>query len=236
MEGPISERTNLLTTLLYLIESDGPILVRYPYVTDARRLAAQLSGIKSWRDAAYKFNFCPVSIASYQAPLVKDLDSLRASVTSVGAAFYQGSLYGPVDVLDLLWDNYTSCELPVSDFAARVDRYPPHVNVLKVTSSFKRCPAVLVGEDEALFPKSVLIPFLRCHEIGLYAEKEPTISVNDLTVSVPLLDPDASVADAARLVRRFGVAALPDGMVVTATEILKAPLAARLDHHFVRRP
>ena len=145
MEGPISEKTNLLTTLLYLIESDGPILVRYPYVTDARRLAVQLSGVKSWRDAAYKFNFCPVSIASYQAPLVKDFDSLRAAVTSVGAAFYQDSLYGPVDVLDLLWDNYTSCGLPVSDFAARVDRYPPHVNVLKVTSSFKRCPAVLVG-------------------------------------------------------------------------------------------
>jgi len=117
-----------------------------------------------------------------------------------------------------------------------VDRYPPSANVLKVTSSFKRCPAVLVGEDEALFRKSVLIPFLRCHEIGLYAEKEPMISVNDLTVFVPLLDPVASVTDAVRLVRRFGVAALPDGMVVTATEILKAPLAARLDHHFARRP
>jgi len=171
--------------------------------------------------ALKKFVTYHVAVASYQAPLVNDLDSLRAAVASVGAAFYRGALYGPVDVLDLFWDEYTSCELPVSDFAFKAHRYPPYADVLRVAASFQDCPAILVEEDGAL---------LDYYE---HIEKEPSRLVRDFAVPAPLLDPEASVAEAARLVKRFGLVVLPGDRAVTAYELLLAPLAMRLSRFFV---
>jgi hypothetical protein len=230
MEEPIGENASLLAALYYLVENEKPILVRHPYVTDARRIASKISGTRSWTEALKRFVTYPVAVASYQAPLVNDLDSLRAAVASVGAAFYRGALYGPVEVLDLLWDDYTSCELPVSDFAFRAHRYSPYADVLRATASFQDCPAILVGEDGALLPVSVLRALF---DYYLHVEKEPSRLVRDLAVPAPLLDPEASVADAARLVRRFGLVVLPGDRAVTAYELLLAPLAMRLSRFFV---
>jgi hypothetical protein len=230
MEEPIGENASLLAALYYLVENVKPVLVRYPYVTDARRIASKISGSRSWVEALKRFVTYPVAVASYQAPLVHDLDSLRAAVASVGAAFYRGALYGPVDVLDLFWDEYTSCELPVSDFAIKTHRYPPYADVLRATASFQDCPAILVGDDGALLPLSVLRALL---DYYLHIEKEPSTLVRDFAVPAPLLDPEASVAEAARLVRRFGIVVLPGDKVVTAGELLLAPLAMRLSRFFV---
>jgi hypothetical protein len=136
MEEPIGENTSLLATLYYLVENEKPVLIRYPYVTDARRVASKISGARSWVEALKRFATYPVAIAFYQAPFVNDLDSLRAAVASVGAAFYRGALYGPVEVLDLFWDDYVSCELPVSDFAFKAHRYSPYADVLRAVASF----------------------------------------------------------------------------------------------------
>jgi hypothetical protein len=230
MEEPIGENTSLLATLLFLVENEKPVLVRYPYVTDARHVASKISGTRSWVEALKKFASYPVAIASYQAPLVNDLDSLRAAVASVGAAFYRGALYGPVDVLDLFWDEYTSCELPVSDFAFKAHRYSPYADVLRATASFQDYPAILVGEDGALLPVSVLRALF---DYYLHVGKEPSRLVRDLAVPAPILDPEASVAEAARLVRRFGLVVLPGDRAVTASELLLAPLAMRLSRFFV---
>ena len=230
MEEPIGENASLLAALYYLVENEKPILVRYPYVTDARHVAAKISGSRSWMGALKRFATYPVAVASYQAPLVNDLDSLRAAVASVGAAFYQGTLCGPIDVLDLLWDDHTSCELPVSDFAVKARMHPPHSDVLKAVASFQDSPAVLIGEDEALLPVSVLRALW---EFYLDVTREPGRSSRDFTMPVPLIEPDSSVADAARLVRRFGLVVLPGDRVVTAGELLMAPLAMRLDRFFV---
>ena len=230
MEEPIGENASLLAALYYLVENEKPVLVRYPYVTDARHIAAKISGSRSWVEALKRFVTYPVAVASYQAPLVNDLDSLRAAVASVGAAFYRGALYGPVDVLDLFWDQYTSCELPVSDFAFKAHRYSPYADVLRAVASFQDHPAVLVGDDGALLPVSIL-RFL--FDYYLHVEKEPSRLVRDLAVPAPLLGPEASVAEAARLVRRFGLVVLPGDKVVTAGEILLAPLTMRLSRFFV---
>jgi hypothetical protein len=163
-------------------------------------------------------------------PVARDLDSLRAVVASVGAAFYQDFLYGPVEVLGLLWDDYTSCELPISNLAFKAHRHSPYADVLKPSSSFQDSPAVLVGEDGALIPGSILGALF---DYYLHVGKEPSRLVRDFAVSVPILDPDASVADAARLVRRFGLVALPGDMIVTASELFMVPLAMRLDRFFV---
>jgi len=199
-------------------------------VTDARRIASKISGTKSWMEALKRFATYPVSVASYQAPLVNDLDSLRAVVASLGAAFYRGALYGPVEVLDLLWDDYTSCELPVSSFAIKTHKYSPYDDVLRAVASFQDYPAILVGEDGALLPISVLRALF---DYYLHVGKEPSRLIRDFAVSAPLLDPEASVADAARLVRRFGLVVLPGDRVVTAGELLMAPLAMRLSRFFV---
>jgi len=230
MEEPIGENASLLAALYYLVENEKPVLVRYPYVTDARHVAAKISGSRSWVEALKRFVTYPVAVASYQAPLVNDLDSLRAAVASVGAAFYRGALYGPVDVLDLFWDEYTSCELPVSDFAIKTHRYSPYADVLRAVASFQDHPAVLVGEDGALLPISVLRPLF---DYYVRLEKEPSKLVRDLAVPAPLLGPEASVAEAARLVRRFGLVVLPGDKVVTAGELLLAPLTMRLSRFFV---
>jgi hypothetical protein len=230
MEEPIGENASLLAALYHLVENERPILVRYPYVTDARHVASKISGTRSWVEALKKFVTYPVSVASYRAPLVHDLDSLRAAVASVGAAFYRGALYGPVDVLDLLWDDYTSCELPVSDFAFKAHRCFPYADVLRAVASFQDHPAILVGEDGALLPISVLRALF---DYYLHVEKEPSRLVRDFAVPAPLLDPEASVAEAARLVRRFGLAVLPGDRVVTAGELLLAPLPMRLSRFFV---
>jgi hypothetical protein len=230
MGEPIGENASLLATLLFLVENEKPVLIRYPYVTDARRVASKISNTRSWVEALKKFVTYPVAVASYQAPLVHDLDSLRAAVASVGAAFYRGALYGPVDVLDLFWDDYVSCELPVSDFAFKAHRYSPYADVLRATASFQDHPAVLVGEDGALLPVSVLRALF---DYYLHVEKEPSRLVRDLAVPAPLLGPEASVAEAARLVRRFGLVVLPGDRAVTASEILLAPLAMRLGRFFV---
>ena len=199
-------------------------------MTDARRIASKISGTKSWMEALKRFATYPVSVASYQAPLVNDLDSLRAVVASLGAAFYRGALYGPVEVLDLLWDDYTSCELPVSSFAIKTHKYSPYDDVLRAVASFQDYPAILVGEDGALLPISVLRALF---DYYLHVGKEPSRLIRDFAVSAPLLDPEASVADAARLVRRFGLVVLPGDRVVTAGELLIAPLAMRLSRFFV---
>jgi hypothetical protein len=230
MEEPIGENANLLAALYHLVENEKPVLVRYPYVTDARRIASKISGTRSWVGALKRFATYPVAVASYQAPLVKDLDSLRAAVASVGAAFYRGALYDPVDVLDLLWDEYTSCEFSVSDFAFKAHRYPPYADVLRATASFQDCPAILVGEDGALLPISVLRALF---DYYLHIEKKPSRLVKDFAVPAPLLDPEASVAEAARLMRRFGIVVLPGDRAVTAGELLLAPLAMRLSRFFV---
>ncbi len=230
MEEPIGENASLLAALYYLVENEKPVLVRYPYVTDARRVASKISGVRSWVGALKRFATYPVAVASYQAPLVNDLDSLKAAVASVGAAFYRGALYGPVDVLDLFWDEYTSCELPVSDFAIKTHRYPPYAHILRATASFQDCPAILVGDDGALLPLSVLRALF---DYYLHIEKEPSTLVRDFAVPAPLLDPEASVAEAARLVRRFGIVVLPGDKVLTAGELLLAPLATRLSRFFV---
>jgi hypothetical protein len=230
MEEPIGENASLLATLLFLVENEKPVLVRYPYVTDARRVASKISGARSWVEALKRFVTYPVAVASYQAPLVHDLDSLRAAVASVGAAFYRGALYGPVEVLDLFWDDYTSCEFPVSAFAFKTHRYSPYADVLRAVASFQDHPAVLVGEDGALLPLSVLRALF---DYYLHVEKEPSRLVRDLAVPAPLLDPKASVAEAARLVRRFGLVVLPGDRVVTARELLLAPLAMKLSRFFV---
>jgi hypothetical protein len=230
MEEPIGENASLLASLYRLIESEKPVLIRYPYVTDARRVASKISGARSWVEALKRFVTYPVAIASYQAPLVNDLDSLRAAVASVGAAFYRGALYGPVEVLDLFWDDYTSCEFPVSAFAFKAHRYSPYADVLRAVASFQDHPAVLVGEDGALLPLSVLRALF---DYYLHVEKEPSRLVRDLAVPAPLLDPKASVAEAARLVRRFGLVVLPGDRVVTARELLLAPLAMKLSRFFV---
>jgi hypothetical protein len=52
-------------------------------------------------------------------------------------------------------------------------------------------------------------------------------------VPAPHLGPEASVAEAARLVRRFDIVVLPGDRVVTARELLLAPLAMRLSRFFV---
>jgi len=230
MEESIGENANLLAALYRLIESEKPVLVRYPYVTDARRIASKISGARSWAEALKWFVTYPVVIASYQAPLVHDLDSLRAAVASVGAAFYRGALYGPVDVLDLFWDDYTSCEFPVSAFAFKAHRYSPYADVLRAVASFQDYPAVLVGDDGALLPDSVLGALF---DYYLHIEKEPSRLVKDFAVPAPLLGPEASVAEATRLVRRFGLVVLPEDRVVTAGELLLAPLAMRLSRFFV---
>jgi hypothetical protein len=230
MEEPIGENASLLAALYYLVENEKPVLVRHPYVTDARHVASKISGMRSWAEALKRFATYPVAIASYQAPLVNDIDSLRAAVASIGAAFYRGALYGPVDVLDLLWDDYVSCELPVSDFAFKAHRYSPYADVLRAVASFQDHPAVLVGEDGALLPVSVLRALF---DYYLHVEKEPSRLVRDLAVPAPLLGPEASVAEAARLVRRFGLVVLPGDRVVTAGELLLAPLAMKLSRFFV---
>jgi len=230
MEEPIGENASLLAALYRLVENEKPVLVRYPYVTDARRIAAKISGSRSWVEALKRFVTYPVAVASYQAPLVNDLDSLRAAVASVGAAFYRGALYGPVDVLDLFWDQYTSCELPVSDFAFKAHRYSPYADVLRATASFQDCPAILVGDDGALLPLSVLRALF---DYYLHIEKEPSRLVRDFAVPAPLLGSEASVAEATRLVRRFGLVVLPGDRAVTAGELLLAPLAMRLSRFFV---
>ena len=230
MEEPIGENASLLAALYYLVENEKPVLVRYPYVTDARHVASKISGARSWVEALKRFATYPVAVASYRAPLANDLDSLRAAVASVGATFYRGALYGPVDVLDLFWDEYTSCELPVSDFAFKAHRYTPYADVLRAMASFQDCPAILVGEDGALLPISVLRALF---DYYLHVEKEPSRLVRDFAVSAPLLDPEASVAKAARLVRRFGLVVLPGDKVVTAGELLLVPLAMRLSRFFV---
>jgi hypothetical protein len=230
MEEPIGENASLLAALYYLVENEKPVLVRYPYVTDARHVASKISGMRSWAEALKRFATYPVAIASYQAPLVNDIDSLRAAVASIGAAFYRGALYGPVDVLDLLWDDYVSCELPVSDFAFKAHKYSPYADVLRAVASFQDHPAVLVGEDGALLPVSVLRALF---DYYLHVEKEPSRLVRDLAVPAPLLGPEASVAEAARLVRRFGLVVLPGDRVVTAGELLLAPLAMKLSRFFV---
>jgi hypothetical protein len=230
MEEPIGENASLLAALYRLIENEKPVLVRYPYVTDARRIASKISGARSWVEALERFVIRPVVIASYQAPLVHDLDSLRAAVASVGAAFYRGALYGPVDVLDLFWDDYTSCEFPASAFAFKAHRYSPYADVLRAVASFQDYPAVLVGDDGALLPDSVLRALF---DYYLHIEKEPSRLVKDLAVSAPLLGPEASVAEATRLVRRFGLVVLPGDRAVTAGELLLAPLAMRLSRFFV---
>lgn len=240
MEEPIGENASLLAALYYLVKNEKPVLVRYPYVTDARHVASKISGARSWVEALKRFATYPVAVASYRAPLVNDLDSLRAAVASVGAAFYRGALYGPVDVLDLLWDDYTSCEVlswnyynscePVSSFAFKAHRYSPYADVLRAVASFQDHPAVLVGEDGALLPISVLRALF---DYYLHVEKEPSRLVGDFAVPAPLLDPEASVAEAARLVRRFGLVVLPGDRVVTASELLLVPLAMRLSRFFV---
>ena len=230
MEEPIGENASLLAALYYLVENEKPVLVRYPYVTDARRIASKISGARSWVGALKRFTTYSVATASYQAPLVHDLDSLRAAVASVGAAFYRGTLYGPIEVLDLFWNECTSCELPVSDFAIKTHRYPPYADVLRAVASFQDCPAILVGEDGALLPVSVLRALF---DYYLHIEKEPSRLVRDFVVPAPLLDPEASVAEATRLVRRFGIVVLPGDRVVTARELLLAPLAMRLSRFFV---
>jgi hypothetical protein len=230
MEEPIGENASLLAALYRLVESEKPVLIRYPYVTDARRIASKISGARSWVEALKRFVTYPVAVASYQAPLVNDIDSLRAAVASVGAAFYRGDLYGPVDVLDLFWDDYTSCEFPVSAFAFKAHRYSPYADVLRAVASFQDHPAILVGEDGALLPISVLRALF---DYYLHIEKEPSRLVRDLAVPAPLLGPEASVAEAARLVRRFGLAVLPGERAVTAYELLLAPLAMRLSRFFV---
>jgi hypothetical protein len=230
MEESIGENANLLAALYRLIESEKPVLVRYPYVTDARRIASKISGARSWAEALKKFIMYPAVIASYRAPLVHDLDSLRAAVASVGAAFYRGVLYGPVDVLDLFWDDYTSCEFPVSAFAFKAHRYSPYADVLRAVASFQDYPAVLMGDDGALLPDSVLRALF---DYYLHIEKEPSRLVKEHAVSAPLLGPEASVAEATRLVRRFGLAVLPGDRAVTAGELLLAPLAMRLSRFFV---
>jgi hypothetical protein len=233
MGEPIGENASLLVALYYLVENERPILVRYPYVTDARHVASKISGMRSWAEALKRFATYPVAIASYQAPLVNDLDSLRAAVASVGAAFYRGALYGPVDVLDLFWDDYTSCEFPVFGFAFKAHRYSPYADVLRAVASFQDHPAVLVGEDEALLPISVLRALFDCFPHFLHGGKEPSRVVKDFAIPAPLLDPEASVAEAARLVRRFGLVVLPGDRAVTAGELLLAPLAMRLSRFFV---
>jgi hypothetical protein len=230
MEEPIGENASLLAALYRLVESEKPVLIRYPYVTDARRIASKISGARSWVEALKRFVTYPVAVASYQAPLVHDLDSLRAAVASVGAAFYRGALYGPVDVLDLFWDDYTSCEFPVSAFAFKAHKYSPYADVLRAAASFQDHPAVLVGDDGALLPVSVLRALF---DYYLHVEKEPSRLVRDLAVPAPLLGPEASVAEAARLVRRFGLAVLPGDRAVTAYELLLAPLVMRLSRFFV---
>jgi hypothetical protein len=230
MEEPIGENASLLAALYYLVENEKPVLVRYPYVTDARQIASKISGARSWVEALKRFATYPVAVASYQAPLVNDLDSLRAAVASVGAAFYRGALYGPVEVLDLLWDDYTSCEFPVSDFAFKAHRYSPYADVLRATASFQDHPAVLVGEDGALLPVSVLRALF---DYYMRLEKEPSRLVRDFAVPAPLLGPEASVAEATRLVRRFGLVVLPGDRAVTASELLLAPLAMKLSRFFV---
>jgi hypothetical protein len=47
MEEPIGENASLLAALYYLVENEKPVLVRYPYVTDARRIASKISGARS---------------------------------------------------------------------------------------------------------------------------------------------------------------------------------------------
>jgi hypothetical protein len=90
-----------------------------------------------------------------------------------------------------------------------------------------------VGDDGALLPVSVLRALFDYFPHFLHGGKEPSRLVRDLAAPVPLLDPEASVAEAARLVRRFGLVVLPGDRVVTAGELLTAPLAMRLSRFFV---
>jgi hypothetical protein len=68
MEEPIGENASLLAALYRLVENEKPVLVRYPYVTDARRIASKISGARSWVEALKRFATYPVAIASYKAP------------------------------------------------------------------------------------------------------------------------------------------------------------------------
>jgi hypothetical protein len=87
-----------------------------------------------------------------------------------------------------------------------------------------------VGDDGALLPISVLRALF---DYYLHIEKEPSRLVRDFAVPAPHLGPEASVAEAARLVRRFDIVVLPGDRVVTARELLLAPQAMRLSRFFV---
>ena len=136
MEEPIGENASLLAALYRLVENEKPVLVRYPYVTDACHVASKISGSRSWVEALKRFATYPVAIASYQAPLVHDLDSLKTAVASVGAAFYRGALYGPVDVLDSSGTN-----TPPASFQSPTSPSRPTGTRLMLTSSGLRLPS-----------------------------------------------------------------------------------------------
>ena len=87
-----------------------------------------------------------------------------------------------------------------------------------------------MGDDGALLPLSVLRALF---DYDLHIETEPSTLIRDFAVPAPLLDPEASVAEAALLMRRFGIVVLPGDKVLTAGELLLAPLATRLSRFFV---
>jgi hypothetical protein len=68
MEEPIGENASLLAALYRLVENEKPVLVRYPYVTDARRIASKISGSRSWVEALKRFVTYPVAVAFYRLP------------------------------------------------------------------------------------------------------------------------------------------------------------------------
>ncbi|MEM2233674.1 MAG: hypothetical protein QXP81_09085 [Nitrososphaerota archaeon] len=231
----LTRGTSCAVALTVLVNSLGPIPVEGGgLVVDLRRVVAQAGAASSWGEAVKRMSVLPVLAAAFRAPVVDDVMSLVAAVAARGAAVMAGEVLGPEQVLQMMWDELSSCGAPASRYAVWAPRLSPYSHPLRAAQLLASYPAVLCGEDGAATPASLALSLLRACQ--LYPG-EPSALLRDHTAPAPRLDPGATVADALRVVARLGVAVLPGDRVLTASELLSALLrertTLRLDRFFV---